>query len=133
MKSKTNQQLKDWILKQNLDNYGYDQRWFQKMVQHKARLKRKVKTMSDAEIRRSLAKAGILGQDRRLEKTQQMKVIKTKEGKTKLVPTGKRVWKYTTGQSFNEELINILQIPATKGKKSFWETQEEWVNRGYLG
>ena len=109
--AETNQELKKWLTKHKIENYGYDWRYFQKMSQHKAKLNAKIKNMSDAEVRRNLAKAGILGKGRRLSKTRTRK--------------GNKVWDYTTGQSFNEELINMLQI-GSGNKKSFWETQEGW-------
>lgn len=99
--------IKDWLMKQRLDNYGYDRSWFVKMQRHKARVKQKLKGRSDREVRKSLAKAGILGRGGRLQ---------TKRGKVR----------YTTGQSFNEELLNMLTLGATKGKKSFWKVQENW-------
>ena len=116
------QKLKQWLLKHKLDNYGYDQKWFAKMSGHKSKLKAKIKVMSDAEIRKNLAKAGILGRSGRLG---QAPVYK-KQGK-KYVKTSKKQWDYTTGQSFNEELINMLQI-GSGHKKSFWQTQEDWNN-----
>ena len=100
--------VKQWILKQRLQNYGYDWKYYNKMVQKKAQLKNKLKSMSDAEIRGSLAKAGILGSRGRLTRR-------------------KGVVDYTTGQSFNEELLNIMQLSASKGKKSFWEVQDKWM------
>ena len=99
--------VKQWILKQRLQNYGYDYKWFNKMAQKKSMLKSKLKYMSDAEIRKELAKAGILGKGKRLTRS-------------------KGVVDYTTGQSFNEELLNIMQLSASKGKKSFWEVQDQW-------
>jgi len=112
--------LKQWLLKHKLDNYGYDYKWFNKMSGHKTRLNAKIRGMSDAEIRRNLAKAGILGKSGRLG---QAPVYK-KQG-DKWVKTSGKQWDYTTGQSFNEELINMLQIGAGK-KKSFWQTQDDW-------
>jgi len=103
--------LKQWLLKHKLENYGYDYKFFHKMGTHKSKLKNKIKGMSDAEIRKNLAKAGILGRGGRLSKT-----------RTK---SGKKVWDYMTGQSFNEELVNMLQI-GSGHKKSFWQTQEGW-------
>lgn len=99
--------IKQWILKQRLQNYGYDYKWFRKMAQRKAMLKSKLEYMPDAMIRKELAKAGILGKGRRL----------SRHG---------GVVDYTTGQSFNEELINMMQLSASKGKKSFWEVQDKW-------
>ena len=99
--------IKQWILRQRLNNYGYDWKWFRKMASTKARLKNKIKYMSDAEIRKPLAMAGILGSRGRLTR---------RGGKVD----------YTTGQSFNEELLNIMQLSASKGKKSFWEVQDKW-------
>lgn len=118
--------LKQWILKQKLQNYGYDYKWFNKMKNKKAQLKNQIYRMNDADIRRSLAQAGILGSGRRLSKAPETKLVITKEGKRKFVRTGKSYWDYTTGQSFNEELLNIMQISASKGKKSFWEVQDRW-------
>tara|TARA_Y100000310_G_scaffold59038_1_gene54360 strand:+ start:1399 stop:1650 length:252 start_codon:yes stop_codon:yes gene_type:complete len=43
----------------------------------------------------------------------------------------KKEWDYTTGQSFNEELINMLQI-GSGSKKNFFDTQDKWVEAGYL-
>jgi hypothetical protein len=104
----TKENVKDWLLKQRISNYGYDWKWFGKMTRKKAQLKAKIRNMSDADVRRSLAKAGILGSGRRLER---------KRGRVD----------YTTGQSFNEELLNMLQLSASKGKKSFWEVQDRWM------
>ena len=105
---------KEWILKQRLQNYGYDRDWFLKMQGHKARVFKKLKQTPDKDIRIALAKAGILGRGKRLTKTRSR--------------SGKRVWDYTVGQSFNEELLNIATIGATKGKKSFWEIQDRGWN-----
>jgi len=121
-----NEELKQWILKQRLQNYGYDYPFFRKLTSKKASLKKQIKNMSDTEIRKTLAKAGILGGHGRLQKTQGYRYIKTKSGKKKLVKQGKKEWDYTVGQSFNEELLNIMQLSASKGKKSFWEVQSNW-------
>jgi len=114
------QELKQWLLKHKLENYGYDYKWFNKMSKHKSKLKSKIRVMSDAEIRRNLAKAGILGKTGRLGQAP----IYQKKG-DKWVKTSKKQWDYTTGQSFNEELINLLQI-GSGNKKSFWQTQDSW-------
>jgi len=116
------QSLKKWLLQHRLDNYGYDWKHFQKMSGHKSRLKSKIMQMNDADIRRNLAQAGILGKTGRLG---QAPIFK-KQGK-KYVKTSKKQWDYTTGQSFNEELINLLQI-GSGHKKSFWQTQDDWSN-----
>lgn len=120
-----NEKLKQWILKQRIENYGYDAPFFRKLSGHKAKLKKKIKVMSDAQIRKNLAIAGILGRGGRLQSTSAYKRIKTKSGKTKLVKQGEKHWDYTVGQSFNEELVNIMQIGSGQ-KKSFWKVQEEW-------
>jgi len=100
--------VKEWMLKQRLQNYGYDWKFFGKMARKKSQLKNQLKNMNDAEIRKSLATAGILGKGKRLQRI---------KGKVR----------YDTGQSFNEELLNILQLSASKGKKSFWEVQDRWM------
>jgi len=107
-----NKELKQWLLKHRLENYGYDPKFFKKMSVHKSKLKTKIKGMSDVELRKNLAKAGILGKGRRLTK------VRTR--------SGKKEWDYTTGQSFNEELVNMLQI-GSGSDKSFFETQWKWV------
>ena len=112
VKDDRNENLKQWILKQRMQNYGYDYKWFNKMNNKKAQLKKQIQNMNDLEIRKTLAKAGILGKGKRLTKTR--------------TRSGERVWDYTTGQSFNEELLNIMQLSASKGKKSFWEVQDKW-------
>lgn len=104
--------LKTWIKKQRLQNYGYDWKHFQKMSAYKSRVVKKLDTVPEKDVKIALAKAGILGKGRRLSSYRNRK--------------GKREWDYTTGQSFNEELINLATIGATKGKKSFWEVQEGW-------
>lgn len=104
--------LKQWIKKQRLQNYGYDYPYFKKMSSYKARILKKLEKTPDVDVRKALAKEGILGKGRRLTKTR--------------LKSGKKVWDYTTGQSFNEELLNIATIGATKGKKSFWESSEGW-------
>lgn len=104
--------VKQWMMKQRIENYGYGRKWFNKMKAKKTKLKSQIKVMTDAEIRRSLAKAGILGHGGRLER---------KKGRVS----------YTTGQSFNEELINMMQLSASKGKKNFWDTQDRWALGGY--
>jgi len=104
--------VKQWILKQRLDNYGYGRKWFGKMTSKKTQLKSQIQRMTDAEIRRSLAKAGVLGGGGRLSRK-------------------KGVVDYTTGQSFNEELINIMQLSASKGKKNFWDIQDKWAEKGF--
>lgn len=117
----SDENLKQWIMKQRLQNYGYDYKHFKKMSNLKSQLKTKLKYMPESEIRKHLAKEGILGKGRRLSKTPSY--VK-KDGKW--VKSGKRRWDYTVGQSFNEELLNIMQIPASEGKKSFWEVQDKW-------
>lgn len=107
MTNKKIQTIKDWLLQQRIENYGYDWKFFNKMAGHKARLKSKIKTMSDAQIRRNLAKAGIL-----------------RGGTGRLTRTKGRV-EYTTGQSFNEELVNMLHLGAGR-KTSYWDLQERW-------
>lgn len=119
--------LKQWILKQKLQNYGYDYKWFNKMKNKKAQLKNQIYRMNDADIRKSLAQAGILGTGRRLNKSPAYTWVTKKSGKKVLKKVGDRKWEYTTGQSFNEELLNIMQISASKGKKSFWEVQDRWM------
>ena len=47
--------IKQWILKQRLQNYGYDYKWFKKMTSLKSRMKTKLRNTPDAEIRRALA------------------------------------------------------------------------------
>ena len=91
------QTAKQWILKQRLENYGYDWKDFNKMSQNKSRLKSKIKNMSDADIRRNLAQAGILGGGGRFGQRPVMKKVGNKWKKT-----GKKDWDYTVGQSFNE-------------------------------
>jgi len=117
---------KDWILNQRLENYGYDWKDFNKMSQNKARLKRKIKDMKDADIRRNLAQAGILGSGRRLSKVKPYKKV-IKNGKEKWVRDGSRAgeWDYTTGQSFNEELMNIMHIGSGK-QRNWWSDQQIW-------
>lgn len=100
--------VKSWLFKQKLQNYGYDWKFFNKMSKHKAQLKAKLRNISDADIRKALAKEGILGSGRRLSRH---------HGKVD----------YTTGQSFNEEMMNMLELGATKGKKSFYQVQERWL------
>ena len=119
--------VKEWILSHRLENYGYDWKDFNKMSANKTKLKSKIKQMSDADIRRNLAQAGILGSGKRLSKVKPYKKV-IKNGKEKWVRDGSRAgeWDYTTGQSFNEEIINIATIGATKGKKSFWDVQDRW-------
>lgn len=102
--------IKQWLLKQRLSNYGYGWQDFRRMSSHKARVKAKLMNTPDAEIRRALANAGILGSRGRLTRR------------------GGRV-DYTVGQSSNEEVINMMQLGATKGKKSFWKHQERWSFR----
>lgn len=119
--------LKQWLLKHKLKNYGYDRKWFNKMTSKKTQLKSQIKQMSDAEIRRSLAKAGILGRGGRLGQTPSYKKV-MKNGKVAWVKTGSKEWDYTVGQSFNEELLNMLQISASKRKKSFWDVQNKWFH-----
>ena len=114
------QTAKEWILKQRLENYGYDWREFNKMSQNKARLKSKIRQMSDADIRRNLAKAGILGGGGRLHTSPIHKKIKGKWKKT----SGKN-WDYDVGQSYNEELMNILHIGIGK-KTNWWSSQRIW-------
>ena len=97
---------KQWLLKQRLQNYGYDYKDFQKMSASKTRLKKKIKSMSDADIRRNLAKSGVLGKGRRLTKR-------------------RGSWDYTVGQSFNEELLNMLQL-GSGAKRNWWSTQKIW-------
>ena len=103
------QTVKQYLLKPRLSNYGYDWRWFRKMQQVKTRYKSKVAGLSDADIRRALAKEGILGKGRRLTRS------------------GGKV-EYTTGQSFNEEYLNMLVLAGSKGKKSFYQIQERWLD-----
>jgi hypothetical protein len=102
-----NETIKDWLLKQRLKNYGYDYKWFRRMQQTNQRYKNRIKNMPDMDVRKSLAQAGILGKGRRL----------TRQG-------GKV--DYTTGQSFNEEYINMVTLAGTKGKKSFFQIQDKW-------
>jgi hypothetical protein len=99
--------VKQWLLKQKLQNYGYDYKWFRKMGALKSRMKTKLRNTPDAEIRKALAKEGILGQGRRLTRS---------KGRVD----------YTTGQSFNEEMLNMMTLGATKGKKSFYQIQDRW-------
>ena len=120
-----NENLKQWILKQRLENYGYDWKDFNKMSGSKVRLKSKIKNMSDAEIRKNLAQAGILGGSGRLQKSPAYKRITKKSGKTKLIKAGKKQWNYTIGQSFNEELINIMHIGS--GKQNNWWADQNMV------
>lgn len=107
MAKKNTETIKEWLLKQRLQNYGYDWKFFGKMAGHKTRLKSKIKGMSDADIRRNLAKARILGSGGRLSRT---------KGRVE----------YTTGQSFNEELVNMMHLGAGR-KTSFWDLQERWI------
>jgi hypothetical protein len=65
------------------------------------------------ENARALAKEGILGKGRRLSR---------KGG----------VVDYTTGQSFNEEMLNMMDLGASKGKRSFFQVQSKWMDKGYL-
>ena len=111
---------KDWILSHRLENYGYDWKDFQKMSRNKSRLKSKIKSMDDAVIRKNLAKAGILGRGGRFGQTPVKKMV----GK-KWVKTGKKDWDYTVGQSFNEELMNIMHVGSGK-KNSWWNSQKIW-------
>lgn len=111
---------KEWILSHRLENYGYDWKDFNKMSQNKTRLKKQIKSMSDTEIRKNLAKAGIIGRGGRLGKTP----VHKKVGK-KWVKTGKKQWDYTVGQSFNEELMNIMHVGSGK-KTNWWSSQRIW-------
>ena len=111
---------KDWILDQRLQNYGYDWKDFSKMSGQKSRLKSKIKNMSDADIRRNLAQAGILGGGGRFGQRPVMKKVGNKWKKT-----GKKDWDYTVGQSFNEELMNIMHVGTGK-KKNWWSSQQIW-------
>ena len=121
-----NETVKQWLLKQRLDNYGYDYKWFRKMGATKHRYSEKLRARSNEDIKRSLAKAGILGGGGRLSRVPAYKKIKLKSGKTKYVRSGKKQWDYTTGQSYNEEMINMIVLGGSKGKKSFWEIQDKW-------
>lgn len=75
----TDENLKQWLLKQKLSNYGYDYKHFRKMSGLKTKLKSKLTYMPEKDLRKHLAKAGILGKGRRLSKTPSY--IKTKQGK----------------------------------------------------
>ena len=118
--------VKQFLMKHKLQNYGYDYKFFKKMSDHKAKLKAKLRQMDEAQVRKNLAFAGILGRGRRLSHSPVKK--RTPSGKWK--KTGKKEWDYTTGQSFNEELINMLQI-GSGNKKSFWQTQDDWNTEIY--
>lgn len=124
----SDENLKQWILKQRLSNYGYDRKSWQRMSGYKSRVFNKLRNTPEEDVRKALAQAGILGNGGRLQRVPARKMIKTKSGKVKYVRSGQKVWDYTTGQSFNEELINIATIGATKGKRNFWEIQERWFN-----
>ena len=105
--------VKDFLLNQRLQNYGYDYKWFRKMSALKTKMKNRLEGTPDAEIRRVLAKEGILGKGKRLGIVRNSK--------------GRKVVDYTTGQSFNEELLNMMVLSGTKGKKSFYEIQDRWM------
>lgn len=104
--------LKDWLLKQRLENYGYELRDFRHMQRVKSKYRDRIMNMPDADIHRTLAMSGILGRGRRLSVARSRK-------------TREKYWDYTTGQSFNEELVNMMVLSGSKGKKSFWEIQEK--------
>lgn len=113
--------LKEWLLSKNqrLSNYGYDWKDFRRMSNQKARYRRQLRNVPDREIRKTLATSGILGRGGRLQRTPSY--IRLPSGK--FARAGKKQWNYTTGQSYNEEYLNLLSLASSKGKKSYWERQ----------
>lgn len=81
-------QILDWLLSQKLVNYGYDWKDFKRLSNHASRLRRKIRLFYDSLVISEKVKAGNFMNGR----------LAIEDGQIA----------YTTGQSFNEEYINLM-------------------------
>jgi len=78
----------DWLLSQRLRNYGYDWRDFKRLSNYASKLRRKIRQNYDSLVISEKVKAGDFMNGRLEIENNQVH--------------------YTTGQSFNEEYINLM-------------------------